>query len=201
MMHSSVNYWIALVIDMVGGVGFLSLGIARFQGAPGAGVAAVFGGFLAWGAAEYGGHRWLLHGPSSVVQRAHARHHADGAALISAPSFLGVAVAGSVWALVSVALPAGLAALGVAGLYAGYNYYVLLHHTQHRHRAQFVRVAGMAALERAHRTHHKRHVVNFGVTTTWWDRLCGTYQSETDSGPTRIRRRAARPRSALLPVR
>ena len=201
MIHSPANYWFALVTDLLTGVGFLCLGISRFSGSTATGVAAVLGGFLLWGAAEYCGHRWLLHGPSSVVQRAHARHHADGVALISAPAFLGAAVASVVWGLLSVALPSGLAALCVAGLYAGYNYYALLHHMQHRHRAQFVRMVGMARLEQAHRTHHKRHVVNYGVSTTWWDRLCGTYRSGPDPGPTRIRRRAARPQSAPLRVR
>ena len=178
MIHSHVNYWFALVTDLVAGVGFLALGLSRFSGTTASGVSAVLGGFLAWGLAEYCGHRWLLHGPSSVVQRAHARHHADGAALISAPAFLGAAVAAVVWGLLSVVLPSGVAALGVAGLYAGYNYYVLLHHMQHRHRALFVRVAGLAHLEEAHRTHHKRHIVNFGVSTTWWDRVFGTYDRE-----------------------
>lgn len=200
MIHSRVNYWVALVTDLIAGVGFLVLGLSRYGGATRSGVSALLGGFLAWGAAEYCGHRWLLHGPSSVVQRAHARHHADGAALISAPAFLGAALGVLVWGLLSVALPSGLAALCVAGLYAGYNYYAMLHHMQHRHRAQFVRVFGMAHLEQAHRTHHKRHVVNFGVSTTWWDRLCGTYQSSMGPGPTRIRRRAARPQRTPLRV-
>ena len=201
MIHSPANYWFALVTDLLTGVGFLCLGISRFSGSTATGVAAVLGGFLLWGAAEYCGHRWLLHGPSSVVQRAHARHHADGVALISAPAFLGAAVASVVWGLLSVALPSGLAALCVAGLYAGYNYYVLLHHMQHRHRAQFVRVVGMAHLERAHRIHHKRHVVNFGVSTTWWDRVFGTFRREMAPEPTLSRQPGARPQNAPLRVR
>lgn len=43
-------------------------------------------------------------------------------------------------------------------------------------------LSGLAGLERAHRIHHERHTVNYGVTTTLWDRLLGTFQPSHESG-------------------
>src|SRR2546426_1407988 len=37
----------------------------------------------------------------------------------------------SIWRLLALVLPGGVAALLVFGLYSGYNYYALLHHATH----------------------------------------------------------------------
>src|SRR5581483_11524934 len=100
------------------------------------------------------------------------RHHADHAALISTPALMVVAGAGALW-MALVAIGAGTASWLVVGLYAGYNYYALVHHIQHHRPAPH---AYLQNLERAHRAHHARPRVNFGVTTTWWDRAFGTFQ-------------------------
>lgn len=201
LIHSAANYWCALVVDVLAGLGFLLIGAYNFAGTLAGGVVAVLVGFLAWGGAEYAGHRWLLHGSPSAAQRAHARHHADGTALISAPAFLGTALASVAWGLLSLVLSPGLAALFVGGLYGGYNCYVLVHHLQHRHRALFVRLSTLERLEQAHRTHHRRHVVNFGVSTTWWDRLFGTYQAAGGPDAIRSRQRGSPQRGAPLHAR
>lgn len=184
LIYSASNYWSVLVGDALGAVVFFGIGSWLFRGSLLSGGLAVLVGLAAWGAVEYSAHRWVLHGPSSIAKKAHARHHADGTALISAPAFMSVAVACATWGVLSIPLSAGWAALAVFGLYAGYNYYALLHHVQHHHRAWLARIPSLARLERAHRTHHARHVVNYGVSTTWWDRLLGTYQpSDSPGGP------------------
>jgi sterol desaturase/sphingolipid hydroxylase (fatty acid hydroxylase superfamily) len=84
-----------------------------------------------------------------------------------------MAVACAMYALLTTVVRTDIACFGVFGLYAGYNHYGLLHHLQHR---RGTRVAWFGRLERGHRIHHRRHTVNYGVTTTVWDRLLGTFQ-------------------------
>jgi cyclopropane-fatty-acyl-phospholipid synthase len=177
LIYSRLNYWLVLVGDILGAVAFLAFGIRISNGSVPDAVVSVALGCLAWGGVEYAVHRWLLHGSMAVIRRAHAQHHADGTALISAPALLSLAVACTIYAFLAIFVRTARAAFVVAGLYAGYNYYALLHHLLHRRPALITRVAGAATLERAHRIHHRRFVVNYGVTTTWWDRLFGSYQA------------------------
>ncbi len=171
VMSSASNYWFMLVTDLAGAAVLLGLGLAHAQGSPLRSIALTAGGALSWGAVEYALHRWVLHGPPSAVQRAHARHHREATALISAPLFLSTAIVVAAWSLVAVLLDAPTAALVVGGLYAGYNYYAVLHHVQHHYPALVARVGWLSRLDRAHRVHHRRYVVNYGVTTEWLDRL------------------------------
>ncbi len=170
-MSSASNYWVMLVVDMVGALLLLGLGLVRFQGGPVKAMVIVIGGAWSWSALEYAIHRWVLHGPSSAAQRAHARHHRDASALISAPAFLSTALVIGAWICGTLVLDATTAALLVGGLYTGYNCYALLHHVQHQYPALVARVGWLARLDRAHRIHHRRYIVNFGVTTEWLDRL------------------------------
>lgn len=188
LIGSAANYWLALVGDVVIAGAFLVLGVRLFSGSLVEAVVATVAGFAAWGAIEYGVHRWVFHGPPSLARRAHARHHADGTALISAPVFTSGALAVGMFAILSVALPSGHAAFVVFGLYAGYNHYALLHHLLHRRRALMARVPFLARLEQAHHFHHVHGAANYGVSTSWWDHLLGSYQPSDDSGRSRNRR-------------
>ena len=121
---------------------------------------------------------------SSAARRGHALHHADDTALIAAPVFAVMAGAWLIWAVLAPLAGGSLAALLVCGLYAGYNHYALVHHVLHHHERLVARV-GWGRIERCHRVHHACHDVNFGVTTTLWDRIFGTYQPETRSRTSR----------------
>ena len=179
MIYNGHNYWFVLVSDVAGAVGFLIFGIRHLSGSTTAAGLSVTGGFIAWGFLEYALHRWLLHGRPSIARRGHARHHADDTALISTPALVVMTTACAMWATLSVVFPTDVACLMVSGLYAGYNYYALLHHLKHR---RWTTLACLAGLERVHRIHHDRHIVNYGVTTTLWDRLLGTFQPSHESG-------------------
>ena len=176
LIYSASNYRFMLVADIAGAAIFLALGLLWFRGSSVAGAAVIVVGFFAWGGVEYAVHRWVLHGGPSMATRAHARHHADAAALISMPAFISPALATASCFALSAMFEKGLAALAVFGLYAGYNYYAALHHLLHRQRTLVNRIAPFARLEEAHGVHHRRCRVNFGVSTTWWDRLLGSYQ-------------------------
>jgi sterol desaturase/sphingolipid hydroxylase (fatty acid hydroxylase superfamily) len=171
-----------LVSDVAGAVVFLLFGIRRFSSSPLIASVSVVLGFISWGFLEYVLHRSVLHGRPSMARRSHARHHADPTALISAPGLTAMAVAGAIWAILSIAFPVGVACLVVFGVYAGYNYYALLHHLHHRRGKALARVEYFARLERVHRIHYTQHVVNYGVSTTIWDRLLGTFQPSRERG-------------------
>jgi sterol desaturase/sphingolipid hydroxylase (fatty acid hydroxylase superfamily) len=176
MVYSSANYWVGMLGDLAAALAFLALGLNRFSDTSivAGGVAVV--GFMSWGLLEYVVHRWVLHGPPSMARRGHAQHHADPRALISTPLFVIMIGALAIWGLLGLVLPAGLAALLVFGLYAGYNYFALVHHLQHHLGNDLARVGYFGRRERLHHLHHYRHVVNFGISTTIWDRLFGTFQ-------------------------
>ena len=193
VMSSASNYWFMLVTDLGGAALLLGLGVARAPGSPLRSLALAAGGALSWGAVEYALHRWVLHGPPSAVQRAHARHHRDATALISAPAFLSTALVAASWAVLTMLLDATTAALVVGGLYAGYNYYAVLHHIQHHYPVLVARIGWLARLDRAHRVHHRRYVVNYGVTTEWLDRLLQSDEQSRRVSTSRSRVAVARP--------
>ena len=163
---SSANYWAAMLCDLAAALAFLALGLNRFSGPWVVAGGVVIAGFMSCGLLEYVVHRWVLHGPPSMARRGHAQHHAEPRALISTPLFVIMTGALAIWGLLGLVLPAGLAALLVFGLYAGYNYFALVHHWQHHRGNDLACVAYLGRLERLHHLHHHRQVVNFGISTT-----------------------------------
>src|ERR1700730_2087471 len=178
MVSSSANYWAAMFSDLAAALAFLALGLNRFSGPRGVAGGVVIAGFMSSGLLEYVVHRWVLHGPASMVKRGHAQHHAEPRALISTPLFVIMTGALAIWGLLGLVLPAGLTALLVFGLYAGYNYFALVHHWQHHRGHDLACVAYWRRLERRHHLHHHRQVVNFGVSTAIWDRLFGSLAAD-----------------------
>jgi sterol desaturase/sphingolipid hydroxylase (fatty acid hydroxylase superfamily) len=176
IVYSSANYWVAMLSDLAAALAFLALGLNQFSGPLVVAGGVVIAGFMSSGLLEYGVHRWVLHGPASMATRGHAQHHAAPKALISTPLFAIMAAALAIWGLLGLVLPAGVAALLVFGLYAGYNYFALLHHWQHHRGNDLAGVAYLRRLERLHQLHHHRQAVNFGISTTIWDRVFGTFQ-------------------------
>ena len=162
--------------DLIAALVFLWLGVTGFSGPNVEAGGVVIGGCLSYGLLEYGVHRWVLHGPPSPARRSHTHHHAEPRALISTPLFLIMGVAWAIWALIGFVLPAGVAALVLFGLYAGYNYFALLHHWEHQHGHARAHVTYFGRLEHGHDLHHHRPAVNFGISTTIWDRVFGTFQ-------------------------
>jgi 4-hydroxysphinganine ceramide fatty acyl 2-hydroxylase len=179
LIESPTHYWVVMVSDGIWALAFLAVGWAQYTDPFPAAVAAVVAGFLGWGLLEYAIHRWALHGGPSFARRNHARHHGDVHALISTP-FLVIAMGALAMRLLfGLVLPSGLATLTVFGLYTGYNYFALLHHLQHHRGAMIARVEHWRTLVTLHDGHHRRPHVNYGITTTFWDRVFGTYDPTT----------------------
>jgi sterol desaturase/sphingolipid hydroxylase (fatty acid hydroxylase superfamily) len=176
MVYSAANYWVVMLSDLAAALAFLVLGLYRFSGPWVLAGAVVLVGFMSYGLLEYVVHRWVLHGPPSLARRGHAQHHAEPRALISTPLFVIMTGALAIWGLLGFVLPAGVAALLVFGLYAGYNNFALVHHWQHHRGKDVACVAYLRRLEHLHHLHHRRQIVNFGISTTIWDRLFRTFQ-------------------------
>ena len=176
LMYSPVNYWVVFAMDLIGPLVFLAIGFQHYAGPPASIAAAVVIGFLSWGLLEYTLHRFVLHGRSSIARQGHVQHHADPTALISTPMFMLLALFVVTWLLVGLVAPADVAAFYICGLYTCYNYFVVVHHLQHHRPQDLARVAYVEQLERMHHMHHERQSVNFGISTTVWDRVFGTYR-------------------------
>ena len=86
-VDSPANYWVAMFSDLAAALAFLTLGLHQFSGPVVVAGSVAIVGFISLGLLEYVVHRWVLHGPPSVVRRGHAQHHAAPHALISTPLF------------------------------------------------------------------------------------------------------------------
>ena len=171
----AANYHLAMVSDRIAALAFLAVGLYFFAGGLVQAAGLIGLGYMLFGLLEYVVRRWILHGPLPFTARDHARHHAQPTALIATPAFVVIIAALALWGLVSWVSTGGTAALGVFGMYAGYNYFALLHHWSHHHRHGVTGRAYWCRLDRQHHAHHRRYGVNFGVSTTFWDRLLGTF--------------------------
>jgi len=174
------NYYLAMVIDLAAALAFLGLGVRRFVGYPSVAIGVVLLGFLSFSLLEYAVHRWVLHGPPSVARRGHRHHHAEPAALVATPFFVAPTASIAIWQLLRLVCPAAVAAFFVFGLYAGYNHFALFHHWVHHHRSDDGSGSYWRRLDRLHHVHHQRQGSNFGVSTTIWDGIFGTFRPARD---------------------
>lgn len=140
-------------------------------------VAGFAGGLALWSLVEYLIHRFALHGVRYFAAM-HDMHHADPRALVGSPLWLslGAMCAGSLlplWLLIGL----GTACTVTAGVMLGYIYFSLLHHVVHHRSAR--RGTYLWRLKRRHARHHYgKTPCNFGVITSVWDRIFGTFCPE-----------------------
>ncbi len=178
MTSSPINYWATFVTDAVSAIGFAWLGFARFPGSLVLAALLIVAGVLSWTLAEYLLHRCVLHGWPRPARDEHARHHVNPNSLIATPLLLIPLCAVAVFALLAVAMGAGAAALVTFGLYAGYNYFAIVHHLQHFHPELLARTNLFQRNLRLHELHHRHPGTHFGISTSLWDRVAGTISHE-----------------------
>jgi sterol desaturase/sphingolipid hydroxylase (fatty acid hydroxylase superfamily) len=132
----------------------------------------LFAGVCAWTFVEYVIHRWVYH-RVPFLEKFHDAHHANPRALLGAPSFFGVG-------LILVAFFAPLLAVGLvpasgfaSGALIGYVGYMLVHHVSHH-----VEPRPGTLLYQARIRHLMHHCCgkpgNYGLTTSFWDRVFST---------------------------
>jgi sterol desaturase/sphingolipid hydroxylase (fatty acid hydroxylase superfamily) len=175
-IESRIHYWATIATDAIAAAIFLVAGVLNANAAASLPMlmATMALGFLGWGLLEYALHRWILHGPPTVAQCGHMRHHAESRELLSTPIFVIAGWAMVFWLLLSLLLPPSLAAVLIGGTYAGYNYFAWVHHLQHHRPYLLARVGYFRGLARHHLTHHGRPTANFGISTGLWDRVFRT---------------------------
>jgi sterol desaturase/sphingolipid hydroxylase (fatty acid hydroxylase superfamily) len=97
------------------------------------------------------------------------------------PFFVAFLIAAALLAACRLAMPDPHPYFFVAGAYLGWLYYGILHHVEH---CTDLSLSSYRRLRRHHLLHHAMISTNFGVSTTLWDRLFGTYR-ERRSGSRR----------------
>jgi sterol desaturase/sphingolipid hydroxylase (fatty acid hydroxylase superfamily) len=134
-------------------------------------------GVAIWSLLEYLIHRVALHGIAYFAAM-HEMHHSDPRALVGSPFWvsLGAICSGALlplWLLIGL----GNACAVTAGLMLGYVYFGMLHHILHHSHAR--RGTYLWRMKRRHALHHYgKTPCNFGVITSVWDRVFGTFCSE-----------------------
>ena len=143
-------------------------------------------GLVIWTLAEYLLHRFVLHS-WPYFARYHQAHHDDPRALIGSPTLFSLAIFASI-----VLLPAALL-LGLwpalpcfAGFLSGYIAFAGVHEIVHHSQSQNAVLRHFKRLHARH--HHGTEALNFGVLTSFWDRVFGTYEM-----PRRSRFKGLRP--------
>ena len=180
MAASRVNYWLGYAVDIAAVLGFAAGGAGAGDALRGA--AAVAAGWAGWTLWEYQVHRFAFHRRESPLESSHLVHHAAPRAVNGLPFFVALLIALALFGVLRLFLSTPFACLAVAGAYMGYVHYSILHHVQHATPRSY---GPYRRLRRHHMLHHRFIDRNFGVTTTLWDRVFGTYQA----APARAARR------------
>jgi sterol desaturase/sphingolipid hydroxylase (fatty acid hydroxylase superfamily) len=204
MAFNRVNYWLGFALDFTVSLATIGIGVAAGDAPWPVPLAALAAGAFAFTLYEYALHRWLYHVLPTAVRRIHRDHHGEPRRLVGAPFFFSLTVTALTWALASLAVSRATAAVFAGTILFAYAYHGAVHHLVHARR---FRGAGLfARLQRHHLVHHAARYgdVNFGVTTTIWDRVFGTCyvpaasrrapsRSAARSGRAAFRRRRRRP--------
>jgi len=175
---SSLNYKATLILDPLLALGFGAYGLLTYNGFIAAVPLLISAGFLLWGLLEYLLHRWLLHGVLAAPRREHAKHHSKPTALVSTPFFVVPTGAFVIYGSLALLLPNAVAALITFGVYAGYNYFAVVHHLLHHRPEALERSRWFEAQLRLHEEHHRRPDMYFGISSALWDRLFGTFAQD-----------------------
>ena len=132
-----------------------------------------FGGLVAWSLAEYLLHRFVLH-HWPYFSGHHKAHHDSPRSMIGAPTLFTLAFFAAVFYL-PLWLPNGeaIALSSFVGFLTGYVAYGAIHHAVHHAEGQGLLLRHFKRLHAIH--HHGSSVRNFGVLTSFWDRVFGTY--------------------------
>lgn len=119
-------------------------------------------GWLAWTFIEYAVHRWIEHG-IEPFRTEHMIHHRDPEEYIAVSPLSTVPLI----ILLMFLLPLG----AYLGLLAGYYRYIVVHDRFHHGTDP----TPLKNLERWHMGHHRKWKTHFGVSTSLWDRVFGTF--------------------------
>jgi len=180
---SPVNYWLAFAFDAGTAVVLPCLGVYFLEDESGWTVpttVAVFATFSAglfvFTFVEYAMHRWLYHARTGFAAESHHAHHVSPRGASSMPCACGSLGATLLWWLAMPALGKAGASFFIGGMAAGYLYYGVLHHLEHHIAISTVPRGWAKSRWKVHSAHHASRDRNFGVITSLWDHVFGTYK-------------------------
>ncbi|HXS73394.1 MAG TPA: sterol desaturase family protein [Rhodanobacteraceae bacterium] len=182
---SRFNCYAGLSSDIGVAVALLAAGLWRDELRLSTTLLIVLCGVLIFSLIEYCVHRWLFHGPLSMFEEGHRRHHEQPEGYDALPFFLPPLAYLALAALLSNMMSTGSALLLAGGVASGYAAYGLSHWSMHnfRFRSQLLRTWAAA-----HHVHHYHPERNFGVTSPLWDLLLRSqYISAAKLAPRRTR--------------
>ena len=180
MASSSLNYRAAFVTDAIAAAAFGWFGATRYKGPIALAAVFIIAGFLIWTFLEYLLHRWLLHGRLPAARREHAKHHRDAQATVATPLLLIPIFMSLIWTALALLTSPAAASLVTFGVYAGYNYFAIVHHMQHFHPGLLARTRLFRRQLQMHELHHRHPGTHFGISTSIWDRVFGSQLLQHD---------------------
>lgn len=134
---------------------------------------ALAAGCAAWTLVEYVVHRWIYH-EVPPFEKFHDAHHAQPRELVGAPSFLSIGVILAVVFVPLLAFGLLLASGFTSGMLVGYIGYILVHHATHHWEPRPGSLLYDARIR--HMLHHYHDTPgNYGVTSSFWDRVFATH--------------------------
>ena len=173
MRLSAVSYWADFFLAPL--LGFVLVWVAPAPATwtgVGSWLGWVAGGLAAWTLFEYAVHRFIYH-RLPYFRDIHEAHHAEPRGLIGAPPVLGLVLILVVFHVPLWPLGEVAASAFAIGALIGYVAYMVLHHAAHHWKTQ---PGTWLHLARRHHAlhHHATEDCNFGITTSFWDRVFGT---------------------------
>ena len=170
LVNNRFNYWFGFLLDALTVTFFLMWDAVHQQrAASGVALWAIFG-FVLWGPSEYALHRWFYH-RVPLMRDGHGLHHDAPRDLVGMPWYVSTAVMTSVWYFISCYAGMTYGASCLAGWYAGFIYYSVVHHKLHH---SSLDSSWLRKLKAHHAIHHHFENTNFGVSMRVWDRVFGT---------------------------
>ena len=173
---SRANYRLAYVTDFACAVASGGLGLGA-SGAWYVALASLFGGAFVFSFVEYALHRWLFHAGLVIWDELHASHHGDPRRPAALPFWFSAVCAPAFFWMLMQWSSTFVAHFVLCGFFAAYFTYGALHHLQHSIRIKDIPFRWLRRKWAAHAVHHGRADVNFGVMTSLWDRVFGTYRA------------------------
>lgn len=171
LSRSRFNCYAGLTADSLVAVAMIAAGLWRSNLQGTTMLMLVACGLLLFSLIEYAVHRWLFHGPFSMLEEGHRRHHEEPQGYDALPFFAPPLAYLALAALLSYAMPIGAALLLGGAVATGYAAYGLSHWSMHAFRFRSPTLRAWAA---AHHVHHYHPERNFGVTSPLWDLLLRT---------------------------
>jgi sterol desaturase/sphingolipid hydroxylase (fatty acid hydroxylase superfamily) len=173
MTASKWNYYLSLFVDFLTAAVFLGLSI-YYSTDIWASLALFIVGVLFFTFLEYAVHAWLFHKnhPLKVFIEGHAHHHQNPFSYDAMPFFMSAVIASFFAWIFHFFMPSSDAFAIVGGMALGYFNYGIMHHIMHRREfsSNYWRY-----MQEFHFVHHKKPLLNHGITTDIWDRIFGTY--------------------------